>query len=128
SQLGVVSDISPIFFFSSRRRHTSFSRDWSSDVCSSDLGGAGGLLAASGALHRQRGDDRRRRVFPPASRGTVAPVPQRRTQPAAALKPWTNTQPGPSSTRQELPLGGGKPLGNGTGVGRGERTGGPVYV
>src|SRR5207302_3317349 len=27
-----------IFFFSSRRRHTSFSRDWSSDVCSSDLG------------------------------------------------------------------------------------------
>src|SRR5690606_40781953 len=27
-----------IFFFSSRRRHTRFSRDWSSDVCSSDLG------------------------------------------------------------------------------------------
>src|SRR5690606_40699687 len=25
------------FFFSSRRRHTIFSRDWSSDVCSSDL-------------------------------------------------------------------------------------------
>src|SRR5690606_39737481 len=25
------------FYFSSRRRHTSFSRDWSSDVCSSDL-------------------------------------------------------------------------------------------
>src|SRR5207302_8252551 len=25
------------FFFSCRRRHTSFSRDWSSDVCSSDL-------------------------------------------------------------------------------------------
>src|SRR5690606_40067907 len=24
-------------FFSSRRRHTTFSRDWSSDVCSSDL-------------------------------------------------------------------------------------------
>src|SRR5690606_18151675 len=27
------------FFFSSRRRHTRFSRDWSSDVCSSDLNG-----------------------------------------------------------------------------------------
>src|SRR5690606_39730801 len=27
-----------LFFFSSRRRHTIFSRDWSSDVCSSDLG------------------------------------------------------------------------------------------
>src|SRR5690606_39684996 len=25
------------FFFSSRRRHTRFSRDWSSDVCSCDL-------------------------------------------------------------------------------------------
>src|SRR5699024_9420063 len=27
-----------IFFFSSRRRHTRSKRDWSSDVCSSDLG------------------------------------------------------------------------------------------
>src|SRR5687768_18477784 len=26
-----------VFFFSSRRRHTRCSRDWSSDVCSSDL-------------------------------------------------------------------------------------------
>src|SRR5690606_40875880 len=32
------------FFFSSRRRHTRFSRDWSSDVCSSDLGEEVGLL------------------------------------------------------------------------------------
>src|SRR2546429_3336075 len=34
-----------LFFFSSRRRHTRCSRDWSSDVCSSDLlqrGGARG--------------------------------------------------------------------------------------
>src|SRR5690606_39342105 len=29
-----------VFFFSSRRRHTRFSRDWSSDVCSSDLAGS----------------------------------------------------------------------------------------
>src|SRR5690606_41116812 len=29
------------FFFSSRRRHTRFSRDWSSDVCSSDLAEGG---------------------------------------------------------------------------------------
>src|SRR2546430_10825099 len=28
-----------IFFFSSRRRHTRFDCDWSSDVCSSDLAG-----------------------------------------------------------------------------------------
>src|SRR3712207_1261879 len=30
------------FFFSSRRRHTRYWRDWSSDVCSSDLGVRGG--------------------------------------------------------------------------------------
>src|SRR5262245_63975670 len=29
------------FFFSSRRRHTRCLSDWSSDVCSSDLGGRG---------------------------------------------------------------------------------------
>src|SRR5256885_15999518 len=28
-----------LFFFSSRRRHTRLQGDWSSDVCSSDLGG-----------------------------------------------------------------------------------------
>src|SRR5699024_11689543 len=28
---------SSLFFFSSRRRHTRSKRDWSSDVCSSDL-------------------------------------------------------------------------------------------
>src|SRR6266536_2978596 len=31
-----------IFFFSSRRRHTRSTRDWSSDVCSSDLNPAAG--------------------------------------------------------------------------------------
>src|SRR5690606_40951936 len=36
------------FFFSSRRRHTRFSRDWSSDVCSSDL--AGNITQATRAL------------------------------------------------------------------------------
>src|SRR5690606_39327166 len=32
-------------FFSSRRRHTRFSRDWSSDVCSSDLDEVGKRMA-----------------------------------------------------------------------------------
>src|SRR3712207_6855129 len=35
STLAITSLIS---FFSSRRRHTRYWRDWSSDVCSSDLG------------------------------------------------------------------------------------------
>src|SRR5690606_40666833 len=39
------------FFFSSSRRHTRFSRDWSSDVCSSDL--AATLPARDGAVPRE---------------------------------------------------------------------------
>src|SRR5690606_39732315 len=35
--LDIETIILLVFFFSSRRRHTRFSRDWSSDVCSSDL-------------------------------------------------------------------------------------------
>src|SRR5439155_3475967 len=37
------------FFFSSRRRHTRWPRDWSSDVCSSDLGGRMGVRTQMGA-------------------------------------------------------------------------------
>src|SRR6266481_7387685 len=33
-----------VFFFSSRRRHTRWNCDWSSDVCSSDLQGTGRLI------------------------------------------------------------------------------------
>src|SRR2546429_1648593 len=38
------------FFFSSRRRHTRCSRDWSSDVCSSDLISDGRLQTIRGSL------------------------------------------------------------------------------
>src|SRR2546422_8831319 len=36
------------FFFSSRRRHTRCSRDWSSDVCSSDLARLGAARERAG--------------------------------------------------------------------------------
>src|SRR6266436_9096325 len=39
------------FFFSSRRRHTRCSRDWSSDVCSSDLEGSCLVAAFRRFLH-----------------------------------------------------------------------------
>src|SRR5438445_8740476 len=40
-----------VFFFSSRRRHTRYWRDWSSDVCSSDLNlGSAATTAKSGYL------------------------------------------------------------------------------
>src|SRR2546422_6915428 len=44
-----------VFFFSSRRRHTRCSRDWSSDVCSSDL-----PRPAMRLLHAGHGDERAR--------------------------------------------------------------------
>src|SRR5690348_17400419 len=34
---GLIVFFLPLFFFSSRRRHTRWTGDWSSDVCSSDL-------------------------------------------------------------------------------------------
>src|SRR6266704_353113 len=47
---------STMFFFSSRRRHTRSKRDWSSDVCSSDLRGVGldaaGGVPAEGVVRR----------------------------------------------------------------------------
>src|SRR5205809_6370242 len=61
----MLSVLTLFFFFSSRRRHTRCSRDWSSDVCSSDLlllllrfPGRGGRRArvGGGAAYRGRGD------------------------------------------------------------------------
>src|SRR2546429_2930770 len=49
-----------VFFFSSRRRHTRCSRDWSSDVCSSDL--AQTLVIATGASHRHLGLENEHRL------------------------------------------------------------------
>src|SRR5207253_4333898 len=42
------------FFFSSRRRHTRWPRDWSSDVCSSDLSSAGGRFSREVVMYRVR--------------------------------------------------------------------------
>src|SRR5690349_1784733 len=48
------------FFFSSRRRHTRSLRDWSSDVCSSDLSARADDLAAAIILDMTRGSSARR--------------------------------------------------------------------
>src|SRR5699024_11927446 len=42
-----------LFFFSSRRRHTRSKRDWSSDVCSSDLPMRDGKLQGKNVFNRQ---------------------------------------------------------------------------
>src|SRR3989442_2022488 len=47
-------DVYLFFFFSSRRRHTRCGRDWSSDVCSSDLA-FGSDFGAGGGSSVERG-------------------------------------------------------------------------
>src|SRR6266849_2873058 len=69
------------FFFSSRRRHTRSTRDWSSDVCSSDLRLRSSRRPDSGLPRRAIGN---RRSIRRPDRGAeaviagVAPVPRRR--------------------------------------------------
>src|SRR3712207_7866012 len=43
-----------MFFFSSRRRHTRYWRDWSSDVCSSDLLGLGFIVLTRALLQLRK--------------------------------------------------------------------------
>src|SRR2546430_10098870 len=66
-----VLDVGVFFFFSSRRRHTRFDCDWSSDVCSSDLTGrpssGGVVLTASGLTFVGGTDDFRFRAFATAT-------------------------------------------------------------
>src|SRR2546430_4631836 len=50
----IVIHLYSIFFFSSRRRHTRFDCDWSSDVCSSDLNGAADRFHSLSLLRIQR--------------------------------------------------------------------------
>src|SRR5438445_2420303 len=50
--------LADFFFFSSRRRHTRYWRDWSSDVCSSDLLDPGGIQGSKRALRESLGRQR----------------------------------------------------------------------
>src|SRR3712207_7165884 len=56
-----------LFFFSSRRRHTRYWRDWSSDVCSSDLNASPNVLAQRLRGLEEAGIVRRRKLPPPAA-------------------------------------------------------------
>src|SRR5437868_9350815 len=66
SDRDAIKEISS-FFFSSRRRHTRSKRDWSSDVCSSDLITGAGVAGAE--PHRSARDKTLRSLV--AARGAI---------------------------------------------------------
>src|SRR5690348_17451694 len=49
--VSVCGKVFVFFFFSSRRRHTRWTGDWSSDVCSSDLFEGEGVVEGDGGRH-----------------------------------------------------------------------------
>src|SRR5437763_13350722 len=63
-----------LFFFSSRRRHTRYIGDWSSDVCSSDLADTA-LARASGISLRDRDCREARSEIPDARARAVSAAP-----------------------------------------------------
>src|SRR5437868_10736706 len=65
------------FFFSSRRRHTRSKRDWSSDVCSSDLIASHGLVVESDPVTAVR--DALAQLEPPVDEIIVATHPQQKS-------------------------------------------------
>src|SRR2546422_6924414 len=70
------------FFFSSRRRHTRCSRDWSSDVCSSDCAGANRRIFLS-TCPRQRSSPATCRGGSPTPRS----LPEEHTKKTVPLRP-----------------------------------------
>src|SRR5690606_39500151 len=80
-------DLRLLFFvLSSRRRHTRFARDWSPDVCSSDLSTWPTPTRASAAAGRAAASAT---ATPPAARCATAP-------PWRGSAPWPSRQPGPT--------------------------------
>src|SRR5207253_8550147 len=83
-----IYSISFFFFFSSRRRHTRWPRDWSSDVCSSDLrlvGTRSGLISRSSFIGT--GSD------PPALRHFSTELPQcEQVHVKASQARWSQTR------------------------------------
>src|SRR6266487_6205154 len=94
-----------MFFFSSRRRHTRWTGDWSSDVCSSDLrpfatdtphGSVTGTLVA---LPGPPTPPATVEIVPAAAAAALAPPP---AAPPTAISPVT-TRAGPPRVSQPLP-------------------------
>src|SRR2546430_6183407 len=75
------------FFFSSRRRHTRFDCDWSSDVCSSDLRASGGFVVS---FRRALSDPGGARSVAPGKRGPSTVMLQRSEEHTSELQSQSN--------------------------------------
>src|SRR3712207_9564045 len=82
-----------MFFFSSRRRHTRYWRDWSSDVCSSDLA----LVVSPGAVSRPVGETTITRAVNTLSAMTGGVRLDKRNE-------YTNSQIGRASCRERVEI------------------------
>src|SRR2546430_10851899 len=94
----MVVEVWSVFFFSSRRRHTRFDCDWSSDVCSSDL-----HVAVPGGQHAI-GTTRVDHELRDPGRG-AQPIDQGEQpsqEPRVALQPDTAEEIGRASCRERV--------------------------
>src|SRR5690606_39340504 len=85
-----------LLFFSSRRRHTRFSRDWSSDVCSSDLHHLAAQNLSNRAIGRRLGMHHTtvgRILRTTRAPERTTPEQPERTTPAPATTPERTTPP-----------------------------------
>src|SRR5436305_6427468 len=90
------------FFFSSRRRHTRCGRDWSSDVCSSDLACAAAFRKAS---RRCSTRVRCRRISCAMSRASLATSPKppgRSCRSARPARRKSDSRRGPRSEERRV--------------------------
>src|SRR5207245_7888778 len=91
-------------FFSSRRRHTICYRDWSSDVCSSDLGGVNSVaFSAVGHTLASGNSNGRIRLWDVAD--PAHPRTLRSTQTGAAAVNWVAFSPGGQTRSEERRVG-----------------------
>src|SRR5699024_10608564 len=72
----IDSYITFFFFLTSRRLHTRSKRDWSSDVCSSDLLDLPGGVGIEGRPQREREGGDAEGLLPQIDRGVRGPSPQ----------------------------------------------------
>src|SRR5690348_18463894 len=85
-----------MFFFSSRRRHTRWTGDWSSDVCSSDL------LRVGVATFTGRADTLEVRFDPAVGRGAFWETLRRGAATTTAARPAQSAQIGRASCRERV--------------------------